>query len=128
MTKKRLPYLERDLHRMKFVDLAAPLILVLTLVLSACAAFAPPKSLDQRMAYAYATHTAVLSAAASSVAAGELSPSDGQQVLALADQSRRILDGARLAAGAGDISQAEGQLRLATSVLLELQRHIRGAK
>jgi hypothetical protein len=101
------------------------LLLPLLLVLSACAALAPAKSFDDRLAYAYGAHTAVLAAAANSLSVHELSSTDAEQVLKLADDSRRVLDAARLAAGAGDVKTAEGQLALATNILTQLQTYLR---
>lgn len=98
---------------------------VLMLMLTACAALAPPKSFDQQLAYSYGAHTAVLSAAATSVELGELSKAEGKQVLELADQSRRILDAARIASSAGDLRTAQAQLALATDILIRLQAHLR---
>lgn len=103
-------------------SIAAACVLVL---LTACAAFTAPKSFDDRLAYAYGTHTAVLTAAASSVTAKELSSAQGEQVLRLADDSRRLLDAARLTATAGDVKTAEGQLALAANVLTQLQTYLR---
>lgn len=104
----------------------AAITTLILLLLTACAALTPPKSLDQRIAFAYGVHTAVQSAAASSLDAHEITSKEAEQVLALADKSRQILDGAKLAAGVGDLKSAEGQLQLATTVLLQLQAHLRG--
>ena len=98
--------------------------MALVLLVAGCAAFAPAKTFDQQLAYAYGTHTAVLSTAASGVAAGTLSPSDGQAVLKLADQSRGLLDAARLTSNTGDLKTAQGQLNLAVNVLTELQKYL----
>jgi len=91
------------------------------LLIAACAAFAPAKSFDQQMAYAYGTHTAIVQAATASLTAGSLSATDGDAVLKLALQSRAILDGAKVAAGMGDMTTAQGQLALAINILTELQ-------
>lgn len=101
------------------------LLLPLLLVLSACAALTPPKSFDDRLAYAYGTHTAVLTAAARSVSAQEITSGQAETVLQLADESRQVLDAARLAAAAGDARTADGQLALATNVLTQLQLYLR---
>ncbi len=97
------------------------------LLLAGCTALglAPAQSLDDRLAYAYATHTAVLDAAATAVNAGELSSADGEWVLVLADESRLILDAVRSAAEDGDVSTAEGRLALASNILLQLQDYLR---
>ena len=99
---------------------------VLALVLlAACAAWQPAQTFEQKLAYGYSVHTAVLNTAAAGVEAGELSTSDGQQVLRLADESRALLDASRAASGLGDIKTAEGQLALATSLLTQLQTYLR---
>lgn len=100
-------------------------IVVATTLLGACKAFVEPETLEQRLAYAYGTHTAVLNTAASGVALGELTPEEGESVLALADRALLILDSARFALNAGDPRTAEGQLRLALGVLTELQDYLR---
>lgn len=99
--------------------------LVVVMLVTACAAFTPAKSFDDKLAYAYGTHAALLHAAAAGVAAGEITPEDGQQVLNISDQCRAILDAAKLAAGTGDVSTAEGQLALAVNILTELQNYLR---
>lgn len=103
----------------------AGLALVMMLGMTGCAAFTKPQSFDDRLAYAYGVHTAVQTAAANSVNAKELSSAQGEQVLKLADDSRRILDAASVAIDAGDIRTAEGQLALATNILTQLQTYLR---
>jgi hypothetical protein len=90
----------------------------------------PARSFDQNLAYAYSSHTAVLEAASNALEAGSLTVEDAEAVLALADQSRTLLDSARLAAGAGDVTTAEGRLALATNVLQQLVAYLnaRGVK
>ena len=82
-------------------------------------------SFKERVAYAYGVHTAIQESAASSLTAHEISSDDAKHVLAVADESRLILDGARTAFSAGDTSSAEGKLVLATSVLTQLQVYLR---
>jgi hypothetical protein len=104
---------------------AAVLACVAALLLSACAALAPAETLDQRLAYAYGAHTAVLNAAATSVELGDISADQGQAVLELADRARLVLDSARAVLAAGDPRAAEDQLALALAVLTELQAYLR---
>lgn len=102
------------------------------LSLPGCAQFGleQPQTLDQRLAYAYGTHTAVLDAAAVGVTTGKLTAEDGRQVLKLADESRLLLDAGRAAAAGGDVSTAEGRLVLALGILTQLQTYLnsRGVK
>lgn len=99
--------------------------LILVATLSGCSLFEKPETVEQRLAYAYGTHTAVMEAAATSVSFGELTPEQGESVLELADRARTILDSARIAFSAGDPSTAEGQLALAMGILIELQNYLR---
>lgn len=100
-------------------------ISLLALLLAGCAAFAPAQSLDQRIAYGYGSHTAVLEAAANLVEFGDLTADQGQAVLELADRARLVLDTARFALDAGDPRTAEGQLALALGILQEIQNYLR---
>lgn len=100
--------------------------LAFLLLLTGCAVgLQPAKSFDQQLAYAYSTHTAVLSSAGNALEAGDLTVADAEAVLELADQSRALLDAARLASGAGDVATAEGRLALATNVLEQLLAYLR---
>lgn len=103
------------------------LILPLLVLLVACGTLGLPQasSFNQRLAYAYGTHTAVQASAASSLDAKEISSEDAQRVLTVADESRKGLDAARIAFNAGDASTAEGRLQLATALLTELQTYLR---
>jgi hypothetical protein len=109
--------------------LAVPSVALLA---GGCSTFGvqPARSFDQQLAYAYSTHTAVLDSAANALEAGSLTVEDAEAVLAMADQSRVLLDSARLAAGAGDVTTAEGRLALATNVLQQLVAYLnaRGVK
>lgn len=101
--------------------------LVALVLLAACTSFGvqPPKSFDQQLVYAYGTHTSVLEATANALEAGDLTVEDSEAVLQLADQSRTLLDAARVASGAGDVTTAEGRLALATNVLEQLLAYLR---
>lgn len=84
----------------------------------------PAQNFEQKWAYATATHTAVMSAAAASVKVGDLSKADGQQVLRLADEARALLDAAE-ALSSSDESAANQKLALASTILLQLQQYLR---
>jgi hypothetical protein len=105
----------------KFVPIVA------LLLLAGCAqlGLAPASSFDDRLAYAVAQNAAVRKTAAVSLEHGEISLEDAQYVLKLTDESRKLLDAARLASGVGDISTAEGRLSVAVSVLTNLQAYLR---
>lgn len=99
---------------------------LLCAVLTACASLglAQPKSLSDRLAYGYATLSAVQYAAAAATTAGELSYSEAEDVLKLADQSRVLLDGAK-AVLATEPEAAATKLNLAVTILTQLQAHLR---
>lgn len=90
---------------------------------------APAQTFDEKLAYAYGTHTAVLQASAAAVSAGTLTAAEGQAVANLADQSRSILDSAHALEGT-DLSSATAKLTLATAVLTQVQTYLqqRGIK
>lgn len=96
------------------------------LLITGCAqlGLTQPQTFEEKLAYAYGTHTAVLQSAAAGVNGKTLSSADGSQVLKLADESRSILDAARIANKAGDINTANGKLLLATSILTQLQAYL----
>ena len=94
----------------------------LVLLLAGCAqlGFSSPQTFDQRLAVAYGTHTAIQRAAATELRAGHLKKADAQEVLTLADQSKVLLDAARMA---GDTTVAQNKLTLAVAVLTQLSAY-----
>ncbi len=96
---------------------------VLATLLAGCSSLglAPAQSLTQKIAYAYATHTAILQATTTAVQSGSLSSTDAEQVLKLADQSKTILDAAVSLSASGDVTGAANKLALATAALTALQ-------
>lgn len=109
-------------------QLRRPLILVLLVMLlsAGCAALGilAPQTLDERLSYAYEQHTAALQTVTNATNQRLLSSRDAVSILAIADQSRLLLDAARGAQAGGDLSSAEGRLILATNVLRELQTYL----
>jgi hypothetical protein len=53
-----------------------------------------------------------------------MTKAEGQQVLAMADQSKAILDGAQALAASGDATGANNKLVLATAALTALQTYL----
>lgn len=100
------------------------------LLLTACASLglAPASTFNDKLAYAYGSYAAVQQAAATSLNNAEISSKDAENILALADKAKVVLDGARVAAAAGDAHTAEGRLQLAVSILAELQTYLRSRK
>lgn len=113
----------------RHTSLAGPVALFAAVlaILFACTqlGIAPASSLDQRIAYAYGVHTAVLNAATDALEHGEIQVDDARRVLKVADEAKAGLDAAKVAAGAGDISTAEGRLQLSISLLTKLQDYLR---
>jgi hypothetical protein len=102
----------------------APFYALCLMLLVGCAAFQKPATLEQDLAYAYGTQTALLDAAANALNAGVMTRKEGEQVLKLADDTRTVLDSAKLAFEAGDLQTAKGQLAMATAILIELRDYV----
>jgi hypothetical protein len=81
----------------------------------------PPQSLDQKLAYTTGQITAVRGAAADALAAQTITADDAEKVLKMTDESKALVDAARVAMVAGDTQAAEGRLVLATNVLTALR-------
>lgn len=107
--------------------LFVPVMLAVVACLAACPGLGlqPAGTFKEKLAYAYSTHTALQNAAASSLAAHEITSADAEAVLKIADESRQVLDAAKVADSAGDPKTAEGRLLLATSILEQLQTYLR---
>lgn len=92
--------------------------------LTSCASLGlqSPQSLDDRVAYAYGVHTAVLKTAANDRQKNLITQETGTQVLNLADQALGLLDAAKtIEQSNGDLSTAEAKLNLATDILTQVQ-------
>lgn len=89
----------------------------------------PAQTIDDKLAYAYGVHTAVMSTASIGVLNHTLTAADGRQVLSLADQSKTLLDAAKGLEGT-DLTTANSKLVLATELLTQLQNYLnaRGIK
>jgi hypothetical protein len=101
-------------------------LLGMLLVLQACASLglAPAETLSQRISYAYSQNTALRTAAANALNAGQLKVDDARYVLAVTDNGRTLLDASKAALLGGDISTAEGRLILALNILDTLQGYL----
>jgi len=100
--------------------------LLVAALLVGCAALGitQPLSLDEQIASAYTTQTAVVQAATAAVSSGTLSSTDATHVLTMAQTSRGLLDAARAAEGTGNTAGASSELALATSALTALQAFV----
>lgn len=112
-----------------------PLLLSLALLLllpeipfglSGCTALGVPQAetFNQKLAYAYGTHTAVLQAAEAAVKAGQLSSEDATKILGDADNVKAALDAAGNAYMAGDAAGANNKLAIAVSILQYVQAYL----
>jgi len=104
-------------------------IVLLMLVGCAQAGLQPAQNFEQSLAYGYASVTSARLSAANAVKAGTIKKEDAQEVLALTDQARTLLDGAR-AIRVSDLKTAQAKLALATQVLTQLSAYLnaRGVK
>jgi hypothetical protein len=109
------------LHTQPFAYLYLALVF-----LTACASLgiAPAQSFNQKLAYAYGIHTAVLQATTQSVKTGTLSSHEASQILDMADQSKVLLDSAGRLSLAGDPVGASNRLALASAALSALQNFL----
>lgn len=106
-------------------SLAVSLSVIVVLMLG-CAQLGlqPAQTFDQKLAYAYGIHTAVLDTASGELSTRQLTAKDGDNILRLADQARTLLDSAKVLS-VTDVASATGKLTLATSILTELQTYLR---
>ena len=102
------------------------LVVALALLMSACAGLglATPQTFDERLAFAYATHTGVQNAAANALSVAAIDFQDGGRILELADQSRAVLDSAKLIHDIGDTAEAHDRLTLAIAILQQAQIYL----
>lgn len=96
--------------------------------LTACAqlGLSPARSLDDRLAYAYGVHTAVVEVISHAAQTGQLKPQEARQAANLAENSRQLLDAAK-AIEQADAKGANAKLTLATAVLDQLQTYLKTA-
>jgi hypothetical protein len=106
-----------------------PALLGLFVMICMCACaqlgLVAPKTFTEKLAAGYIAHTAVLTSATAALDAGDIKSADAEEVLKIANESRKVLDGAKLANAAGDIQTAEGRLTVATAILTQLQTFLR---
>jgi hypothetical protein len=104
--------------------LAALALVVCALQGCAQLGLTPARSFDDRLAYAYATHTAVVEVVSSAAQTGQLTPPEARQAANLAENSRQLLDAAK-ALESTDTAGATAKLTLASSVLTQLQTYLK---
>ena len=100
-------------------------VIVIVLMMTACATITAPQSLDQRLAYAYGSVTATRYSCADAVQRQRIDKTAATQCLMLTDRARRTVDAARLLVVSGDLESAQAQLELATGLLLEVEKMLK---
>jgi PBP1b-binding outer membrane lipoprotein LpoB len=116
----------RDRRFFEAVTLAAIAILVTAVMFAGCAGMGvePPKSFEDRLAYATGTNTALRDASTSSLDAGMITSADMEHVMEINAKVKTLLLAARRVSGA-DLSTAESKLIEATKLLTDLQTYLR---
>ncbi len=89
---------------------------------------APAQNFEQKLAYAYGVHTAVVNAAATALETKAIKSTDAEQVQTFSIQSRQLLDAAKLASAGGDLTTANAKLLFGTQILEQLQVYLRSKK
>ncbi len=102
-------------------------LLAFLIVLTGCQSIGtePAQTFKQRLAYAEATHTAVLDATTSSLNAGTISSEEAETVSKGADNVQTLLLAAKAADQAGDTAGANAKLATALTALQALQDYLR---
>ena len=105
-------------------NLALVPVLVL---LFACESLGLPSAntFENRIGVAYATQTAVLDATTQALAVGEISSAEAESVAKISDNLKTLLNAARTVHATGDTDSADRTLRMATTLLEELQKYLR---
>lgn len=95
-------------------------------ILQGCQALGiqPAKTFQQRYAYALSQTSALRVAATQALTSRSISTADAEYVLKLTDESRKLLDNARLVVDAGELAKGQTQLELATTILTQLQAYL----
>ncbi len=112
---------------MKLFSKSFALFFIVALTACASIGLQPAQSFGDKLAYAYGVHTAVLLTATTSVTNKKLSITEAIQIKNLANQSRTLLDAAKVIKDSGgDLSTATAKLTLATTILTQLQAYLKG--
>lgn len=101
------------------------LSLVIGALLTGCSTlgFAPAQTTDQKIAYAYAGVTGVLTTISQATDAGVLSSSQAERANAMVLQVKNTLDAARMVEGANP-NEALQDLNMATAALTAVQQYL----
>lgn len=104
--------------------------LFLLSLLASCALFnlESPNTWNERLAYTYTLESGAANAVKTQEASGQLSKEDANKLLDIVENAKLIADGARDSMRGGDSTTAEGKLRLARSVLAEVNDYLGSKK
>lgn len=109
---------------MKYVKL--PAIGLFFALLAGCALFnfASPNTWNERLAYAYSLETGAANAITAQAESGQLTRNEANDLVDIVANAKSLTDGARDAMRGGDTTTAEGKLRLARSILIEINDYL----
>jgi hypothetical protein len=103
-----------------------PIVLALAMLAASCALFnlESPNTWNERLAYTYTLESGAANAIKVQADSGQLSRNDANGLVDIVQNAKDITDGARDAMRGGDPTTAEGKLRLARSVLAEVNEYL----
>jgi hypothetical protein len=106
--------------------LKIPSLFLFVALLSSCALFnlESPNTWNERLAYVYTLESGAANAIKTQADSGQLSRADANKLVDIVQNAKDITDGARDAMRGGDSTTAEGKLRLARSVLSEVNEYL----
>lgn len=102
-----------------------PIVLALAL-LAGCALFQleSPNTWNERLAYAYTLQTGAANAIEDRADSGQMTREEANDLVDIVQNANALTDGARDAMRGGDTMTAEGRLRLARSILTEINEYL----
>ncbi len=100
--------------------LHALIAIIFCTLITACSAIPQPQTLEQKLAYAYGTHTAILNTTLLLVKTDKLNIDQANTILYVSDAGKALLELARTSMLAGDTITATAKLALAIAILTDL--------
>ena len=97
--------------------------IVLMVALAGCASvgLSPPQSMQERIAYAYATDAGIRASAAKALILKQITKADAVRILALTDDAQIAIGAAEAANSGGMVTDAASQLLTANAFLNQVQ-------
>lgn len=107
-------------------NLKLPALSLLFALLAGCALFGleSPNTWNERLSYAYTLETGAANAIEAQSNSGQLTRDDANKLVDIVQNAKALTDGARDAMRGGDATTAEGKLRLARSILVEINEYL----